>query len=116
MKKYLFTILLFAPIFAFGQAFEAELLGHWHNADISPTSWLDSRYNDVWGTVQNGHEFAIFGSTEGVHFIDVTDPTDPNEVAFVQAAATGPASSPVSWRPFDWWKCPWHREAGPPGA
>lgn len=89
MKQYLLASLFFIPIFSFGQAFEAELLGHWSDDNITPTSWLDSRYNDVWGTVQNGQEFAVFGSTEGVHFIDLSDPTNPTEVGFVMGAATG---------------------------
>jgi choice-of-anchor B domain-containing protein len=89
MKKYLLIFAFIMPLLSYAQPFEAELLGHWSNDDLIPTSWLDSRYNDVWGTVQNGQEFAIFGSTEGVHFIDVTDPTNPTEVAFVEAAAIG---------------------------
>jgi len=90
MKKMILFAVSLVPAFLFGQAFEAQLLGHWGNPDLTPTSWLDSRYNEVWGTVQNGHEIAIIGSTAGTHFIDVTDPTTPTEVAFVAGASEGP--------------------------
>ena len=68
---------------------EANLLGTWSDDDLTPTSWLDSRYNDIWGDTINGLEIAIIGSTEGVHFIDVTDPTTPTELAFVAGKADG---------------------------
>ncbi len=72
---------------------EATLLSTWTDNSITPTSWLDGRYNDVWGYAKDDREYAIIGSTEGVHFIDVTDPTNPIELenAFVQGAATGTA-------------------------
>lgn len=88
MKKYLLLLLFFIPTLSFSQS-EAELLGHWEDPDLIPTSWLDSRYNDVWGTVVDGVEYAIMGSTEGVHFISLADPTNPTEVAFVEGAAIG---------------------------
>lgn len=88
MKQQLLALLFVIPTLSFAQ-FEADLLGHWENPDLIPTSWLDSRYNDVWGTVVNGVEYAIMGSTEGVHFISLADPTNPTEVAFVEGAAIG---------------------------
>ena len=68
--KYLSAFLTFCfPVLIFGQAQEATLISTWNDTTITPTSWLDSRYNDVWGEAINGHEFAIIGSTAGVHFI-----------------------------------------------
>lgn len=88
MKRILPLLLFCLPFIGFGQV-EAELLGTWTNDDLTPTSWLDSRYNDVWGDTINGLEIAIVGSTAGTHFIDVTDPTNPTELAFVEGKATG---------------------------
>jgi choice-of-anchor B domain-containing protein len=88
MKNILLFLFICLPFFSFSQI-EANLLGTWSDDSLTPTSWLDSRYNDVWGTVINGLEIAIVGSTEGVHFIDVTDPTNPTELAFVEGKAVG---------------------------
>ncbi|MFT4759215.1 MAG: choice-of-anchor B domain-containing protein [Paraglaciecola sp.] len=88
MKNILAFLFVCLPFFGFSQI-EANLLGTWSDDSITPTSWLDGRYNDVWGTVVNGLEIAIVGSTAGVHFIDVTDPTNPTELAFVAGQADG---------------------------
>lgn len=82
-------LLLSAPA-AFSQASEATLLGNWHDDDLILTSWLDSRYNEVWGFAINGHEYAVIGSTEGMHIIDVTNPANPEEAFRVDGAAIGP--------------------------
>lgn len=88
MKNILPFLLICLPFIGFSQI-EANLLGTWSNDDLTPTSWLDSRYNDIWGDTINGLEIAILGSTAGVHFIDVTDPTAPTELAFVAGKADG---------------------------
>lgn len=88
MKNILPFLFVCLPFLGFSQI-EANLLGTWSDDSLTPTNWLDSRYNDVWGTVVNGLEIAIVGSTEGVHFIDVTDPTNPTELAFVEGKAVG---------------------------
>lgn len=88
MKNILPILFLCLPFISFSQI-EANLLGTWSNDDLTPTSWLDSRYNDIWGDTINGLEIAIIGSTAGVHFIDVTDPTTPTELAFVAGKADG---------------------------
>ena len=92
MKQLFISIIFFALFIASGNAqTEAVLLGNWQDSTLTATSWLDSRYNEVWGVNMNGHEIAIIGSTEGLHFIDVTDPTKPTELksAFIRGAATG---------------------------
>lgn len=91
MKKIILSLFLLSPIFLFSQATEANLLGHWEDNSLTPTSWLDGRYNDVWGAEINGVEYAIIGSTEGTHFLSLADPANPEEVAFIQGTATGPS-------------------------
>lgn len=50
-------------------------------------------YNDVWGYTSNGNEYAILGSLQKVHFLNVSSPT-PNLVA-----EFSPGASSI-WRDF----------------
>lgn len=67
---------------------QAELLGQWKDASILSSFQYDNTYNEVWGIAINNSEFAIIGSTEGTHFIDVTDPRNVVESFFVAGAVT----------------------------
>lgn len=49
-------------------------LFHWNDPNIPGSAFFDNAYNDVWGHAMNGREYAIIGSTMGVHIFDVTDP------------------------------------------
>lgn len=91
MKKRL-QILFFAigiAASAFGQATQANFLGNWHDDNLVVVPWLNGRYNECWGFAQGGHEYGVLGSTAGLHFIDVTNPTDPVEAFFVEGASSG---------------------------
>ena len=94
MNKYFWITLLCSQIFsiaAFAQAQEANLLNTWFDNSLIPTNSYNGRYNDVWGYAQNGREYAIIGSTAGVHFFDVTIPEamEHVEAAFVPGVAQG---------------------------
>jgi choice-of-anchor B domain-containing protein len=83
-------ILFMLPMFCLAQdGVEATLLGHWHDPSIPGSSFYDNRYNEVWGHYVNGREIGIIGSTQGTHFIDVTDPSSVEEVAFVAGKFQG---------------------------
>lgn len=84
-----FGIILSTNVLIWSQPAQMTFLGNWHDDGLILTSWLDSRYNDVWGFVMNGHEYAAIGSTEGIHIISLDDPTLPHEVARVYGAAIG---------------------------
>jgi choice-of-anchor B domain-containing protein len=61
------------------------LLSNWDSAQVpqEPTYYI--RYNGIWGwhnTVDN-KEYAIIGSSEGVHFVEVTNPANPRQRDFV---------------------------------
>ncbi len=56
------------------------LLGSWE-VDTLP------RYSDVWGYARDGREYAIIGSRDYVHIIDVTDPGNPLEIAALNTFA-----------------------------
>lgn len=73
-------ILLGCSGLAAAQSLGTELLGHFDLSD-SETQYI---YNDVWGySAPDGTELAILGSTVGTHFVDVTDPGAPVQVAYV---------------------------------
>ena len=81
-----------------------ELLYQWTddgtvlNAETDPgDNWVGNIYNEIWGFVQNDHEFAVMGSTEGTHIFDVTDPANGYLVASIDGAST---SSEIVHRDF----------------
>ncbi len=87
MKKRI-ALLLFFILFALKWStaqlpVEAELLFHWQDDDLPVNSWLNSRYNEVWGFLQNGREYAVIGSTNGTHIFDITEPESAYEAAYV---------------------------------
>lgn len=88
MKKILILCILSTSVF--GQSEEnLELLFNWNDSTIVGTSAYDNAYNEVWGLVVNGREFAVIGSTSGTHIFDVTDPVNSEQVQFIPGAATG---------------------------
>ena len=91
MRLFWLNLFLIVPFLAFSQAQEAVLLYSWNDTTLIPTSAYNGRYNDIWGYAANGHEYAIIGSTAGIHFFDVTQPAASEELtsAFVPGAAQG---------------------------
>jgi len=73
------------------QVEQANLLGTWKGDNILGSAAFDNAYNEIWGLAVNNREFAVIGTTEGTHFIDVTDPSNPVEVQLVEGAVSGPA-------------------------
>ena len=62
---------------------------------VSPGSVAPSAMNDIWGWTDaaSGREFALAGATNGVAFVEVTDPANP---VFLGKLPTATFSS--SWR------------------
>ena len=88
--KLLLSIFAFAiSISAFAQPIEGTLLDSWKDSTILGTAAFDNAYNDVWGFKVNNHEYAVIGSTFGMHIIDVTDPRDIFEVERFQGKDFG---------------------------
>ncbi len=90
--RTLLLLLLSLPFLSNAQPTELNLLGTWSDPTLPVTAAWNGPYNEIWGLVVNEHEIAVIGSTMGTHFIDVTDPANPVEIAdaFVQGAAFGP--------------------------
>lgn len=88
MKQFFLLIALFSfTILSFGQL-NMELLGHLpYSQDLS----------DVWGYVdEEGNEYALVGTYNGLSVVNVTDPANPTEVFF----GSGPGSI---WRDLKTW-------------
>lgn len=65
------------------------LLGRWHVDTLPATNQYGNIYNATWGYTRNGREYGIIGSIPGTHIIDVTDPANLAEVAFIEGAWQG---------------------------
>tara|TARA_B100001029_G_C15060259_1_gene457813 strand:- start:81 stop:2237 length:2157 start_codon:yes stop_codon:yes gene_type:complete len=64
------------------------LLGNWNNQSLVQNGF-GGAYNEVFGFTMNGYEYAVIGSTMGTHIIDVTNPTELTETAFIPGQAQG---------------------------
>ena len=65
-----------------------NLLFNWSDSTL-PVNSLGGSYTDVYGVAINGGEYAVIGSTMGAHIIDVTNPSQSYEAAFVPGAFQG---------------------------
>lgn len=74
---------------AYAQVAEGQLLAQWSDSTLVGSFSYDNTYNEVWGLSVNDHEYAIIGSTEGTHFIDVTDTEAIKESFRVLGGTTG---------------------------
>ena len=70
------------------QSDNVSLFASW-SLDALATNGLGGKYNDVEGLEVSGREYAIVGSTEGTHIIDVTDSTSAVEIHFLPGADGG---------------------------
>lgn len=83
----LFFFLLFITIQAAAQdADKVRLVHQWNDTGEVRINRIGQRYSDVWGFVQGGREYAVIGSTEGAHIIDVQT---GKQVAFGAGTARG---------------------------
>jgi len=89
-KKYIYTFYIIMSSLVFGQQNNLNVLYQWSDETISGDNWVGNVYNEIWGFVQNDHEFAVMGSTEGTHIFDVTDPANGYLVASIDGGSTSP--------------------------
>ncbi len=72
------------------QSKNIDTLFHWDDPTIPGSTWYNNKYNDVWGFTINGKEFAVIGSSKGIHFFDITVPDSTHEVAYIAGEIQGP--------------------------
>lgn len=93
----LLLLFFFKPLQAQDLSLNMTLLGNW-DVDTLPLH-SGGKYNDVWGYADcSGREYAILGSVGRIHFIDVTKPDEPREVA------SFPGTVNSIWRDFKTYK------------
>jgi len=85
-KLFAFFLILSATT---SQAQDLELIFHWQDPDMTPSTAFDNAWNEIWGFVQNDREFAVIGSSDGTHFFDVTDGDNIVEVGYVAGKSQG---------------------------
>ena len=87
-NSILFLLLLFigSPLFA-QEVHKVGLLARWDNQDLLING--TARFNECWGFTMNGGEYAVMGSTEGAHFIEITRKNEAIERSFVRGAHVG---------------------------
>ncbi len=76
------TGILCAAVFtsSFGQGYNVTFASQWHDSTLVTYDGL--KYNDLWGyTAPDGREYAILGSVQYTHFVDISDPEQPVEIA-----------------------------------
>lgn len=75
MKIFYLFLLLIVPAISYSQV-NIDSVGH-----VNYTTLHDTGLNDVWGYVdENNNEYALVGGIKGTGVVDVTDPSNPNEV------------------------------------
>ncbi len=85
----LVSFILFTLTRSFGQS-EGKLLGTWSDSTLVSSAVFGNAYNEIWGYSSDDREYAIIGSTLGTHFIDITDPTQPDHLHVIEGGSTGP--------------------------
>ncbi len=91
MRQSIFLLLVVLSIAKVDAQEQAGLLGTWSDDSLVGSSAFDNTYNEIWGIVANGVEYAIIGSTLGTHFINISDPSSPVEDFVVEGGSTGPS-------------------------
>ncbi len=74
MRRLLLILFLFCPSGLWAQVSKnVTLLCNWQDTTDAPLVGGGQRFNDVWGLTCKGKEYAIIGSSNGTHTIDVAD-------------------------------------------
>lgn len=98
-NTFILLFLLLSGILQAQMSDNMTLLDTWSDPTLVTHSGLI--YNDCWGyTAPDGREYAILGSAEMIHFIDITDPTDVTEVARFDNLNVNGTTGRSLWRDF----------------
>lgn len=87
-KIKLFALWIIFSFTAQAQVFDnsnINLLGRWFDVNMPAEPQFAAKYNSCYGYVDplTNKEYAILGSTQGTHIIDVSVPTNPVQVQFI---------------------------------
>ena len=91
-KSYLLIILIAASQFVSAQftSQNVSLLSNFDDPTVMPEPSYGIRYQSCWGWADNitGKEYGIIGSTTGTYIVEVTDPANPVQRAYVSSRHT----------------------------
>jgi choice-of-anchor B domain-containing protein len=95
IRTVLITLLLCITINSYSQqSLNMTLRSELIPANITPGN--PGQFNDIWGySAPDGREYAIFGSQNGTHFVDVTNPDSIVEIQYELGSAGA-----TTWRDF----------------
>ena len=75
---------MFYVNFFFSQSENVYYLDSWTTTGLPVTGDGESVFNEVWGFVQDGEEYAVIGSTAGTHVFLVNDNNELDSIDFIQ--------------------------------
>jgi choice-of-anchor B domain-containing protein len=91
-------VLSFAAFLVAAQALAQAGAGESKNVTLLGRSDQYQAYSNIWGyTSTQGKEYALLGTNIGLSIVDISDPRQPAEAAFV------PGPGPTSWREIKTW-------------
>lgn len=82
MKKLISIILVFLCSWGIAQVQYVTFLDNFDDNALYPTYDGESVYNEVWGFVHKGNEYAVMGGTLGTYIFEITD---DDELHLIQA-------------------------------
>ncbi|MDG2369836.1 MAG: choice-of-anchor B family protein [Flavobacteriales bacterium] len=82
--KYVTFFFVFSLSFYYPQSENVSYLDSWTTTGLPVTSDGESVFNEVWGFVQGGLEYAVIGSTAGTHVFLVNQNDELDSIGFVQ--------------------------------
>lgn len=89
MRTFLLTALIFSIFYTANSqvANNMTLLANWDSNTLPMAG--SATFNECWGYVDcDGDEYAILGSAGFFHFFDLSDPTNPVEIAAISGGST----------------------------
>ena len=87
--SFIIIILITLVQSSFAQANNVSLLSHWSNPSLPTLYDGESVYNEVWGFMKDGVEYAVIGSRMGTHILRIDVNNQLVEVDFVIGKHTG---------------------------
>lgn len=90
MKRLLTLLVLLIILTGFSKAQNGlKPVFQWNDSTLVGSFFHNNIYNEVWGFVQEGREYAVIGSTDGTHIFDVTDTTNIYMAEYIPGAVQG---------------------------
>ncbi len=101
MKIFILLLCIFFSLNSFSQEFDRlniELLGRW-TIPVDKVEEFGTKHSSCWGYAQEGREYAIVSCSNGTAYIDITDPSFPEFIDFVESDVKN-----ATWREYKTYK------------